>query len=362
MGDRMRRRTFLMMTAATLAGAGTAGAGDEAFRAPAEEAPHARTWLSWPSTSSIYGGGAYFEDVQATLGRLARAIAEHEPVTLCAGAEHHALARELCGPDVALADIPTDDMWIRDSGPVFLTGDRGGLAALDFSFNGWGAKQRHGRDGNLADAIAELRGCPLIDAGLVGEGGGIEYDGDGTLLLTDSCWVNDNRNPGLTRDEIGTRLKAGLGVEKVIWLPGVRGQDITDGHIDGAVRFIRPGLLMTGSYPDDDTDFGTTLEESVAILRRESDARGRSFEIVDIPAAVDVRSTHPDFFRGYANFYVGNGAVYTPEFGDRAADRNASEQLQGLFPDRRIVSLNVDRIYENGGGIHCVTQQEPAIA
>ena len=153
----------------------------------------------------------------------------------------------------------------------------------------------------------------------MGEGGGLEYDGEGTLLLTDSCWVNDNRNPGMSRQEIEAELKSGLGVEKVIWLPGVRGQDITDGHIDGSIRVVRPGLLMTGGFPGDSSDWGLALEESRAILARETDAKGRTFTLVDVPSAVDVRSDWHDFFTGYANYYVGNGAVYTPEF--RCQDR-----------------------------------------
>ena len=141
----------------------------------------------------------------------------------------------------------------------------------------------------------------------------------------------------------------------------MRGQDVTDGHIDGMVRFVRPGVLMTGGPADGDSDWGRLLAESKAILSKAKDARGRSFEITDIPNAEDVRSTQEDFFPGYANYYVGNGAVYTPAFGDTKADALAVETLARLFPGRRIVALEVDRIYENGGGIHCVTQQEPAV-
>ena len=327
---------------------------------PAEHAPHARTWMCWPSNPAVYGDDtAYYEAVQETLARLAAAIALHEPVNLCAAAEHHPLARRLCGPAVTLVDIPTDDMWARDNGAVFVTGP-GGTAAVDFHFNGWGNKQAHDRDHRIAARMADHLGIPLLSAGVTGEGGGLEVDGDGTLLLTDSCWLNDNRNPGMSRAEIEAALKAALGIEKVIWLPGVAGEDITDGHIDGVIRFVRPGLVMLGPFPGDDTAFGDALEESRAILSRTTDARGRPFELVDIPAATTVRSTREDFERGYANFYVGNGALYTPQFGDAKADAHAAETFARLFPGRRIVALDVDRICENGGGIHCVTQQEPA--
>jgi agmatine deiminase len=332
-----------------------------AFYAPAETWPHARTWMCWASTRSAYSDATgYFEEVQATLGRLAAAVAEHEPVTMLAAAEHHGLARRLCGPKVDLLDVATDDMWARDSGPIFLKSKDGGRALLDLNFNGWGNKQVHENDGRVARSIAEALDRPYIKASVVGEGGGLEFDGEGTLILTDSCWVNENRNPGMTRADIEQELKARLGAETVIWLPGVRGRDITDGHIDGSVRFVRPGLLMTGGYPGDRSEWGLVLAESKKILSKAKDARGRPFEIVEVPSAVDVRSTDPDFFTGYANYYVGNNAVYTPRFGDTRADAHAIEALTRLYPNRRIVVLEVDRIYENGGGIHCVTQQEPA--
>ncbi len=332
------------------------------YFAPAEESPHACTWMCWPSRPSLYGGaGRYFENIQQTLGRFAATIAENEPVSMLAAVEHHALASELCGPRVQLVDIPTDDMWARDSGPVFVKSSDGRLGAVDLNFNAWGNKQQHRLDRRVASAIAAKRGCRYFRAGIVGEGGGLEYDGDGTLILTDSCWVNSNRNPGLKREDIETQLRLLLGVEKVIWLPGVRGQDITDGHVDGSVRIVRPGVLMTGGDVEDTSEWGLALRESRRILAKTTDARGRRFALVDIPSAVDVRSSHSDFFSGYANYYVGNGAVYTPQFGDRRADDFAKTTLAQLYPGRRIEMLEVDRIYENGGGLHCVTQQEPAL-
>ncbi len=332
----------------------------QGFYAPAEAAPHARTWLAWASTKSIYGAStAYFEDVQETLGRLAAAIAEYEPVSMMAGAEHHDLARKLCGPRVELVDIKTDDMWARDNGPIFLNNDDGRKAVLDLNFNGWGGKERHSKDCRISRSIADSLNRSYIKADIVGEGGGIEFDGEGTLILTDSCWVNDNRNPGKSQDEIEAELKVRLGVQKVIWVPGVRGEDITDGHIDGSIRIVRPGLLMMDDYHGDSTAWGQVQAESWDILSRTTDAKGRSFEIVEIPIPEKSRSTHPGFFGNYANFYVGNGVVYTPQFGDKPADSRASQSFCKLFPEREIVELNVDRIYENGGGIHCVTQQEP---
>jgi len=360
----LSRRRFVLATAGlALMPAARSRAEEEnigMISVPAEAEPHERTWMAWPSTPRFYGGpGAYFESVQETLGRLAAAIAENEPVSMAAPADQHDLAARLCGPKVQLVAIPTDDMWARDSGPVFVRKTDGGVAAVDFGFNGWGNKQAHTRDSRLAGEIATLAGVDLHDAELCGEGGGIEYDGDGTLLLTESCWVNDNRNPGMTRADIEQRLKAVLGVETVIWVPGVRGLDITDGHIDGSLRFVAPGLIVASSYPGDTSEWAQAHDEALAILAKAHDARGRSFEVVSVPSAAEGRSTSEDFLSSYANYYVGNGALYTPQFGDRKADALAKDVLGRLHPGRRIVQIDADRIYENGGGIHCVTQQQP---
>ena len=331
--------------------------------APAEAAPHAGTWMCWPTDAEIYGGpGAYHEAVQEHLAGLAAAIAEHEPVFLAAGVEHHALARKLCGPKVTLVDIPTDDMWARDNGAVFLTDGKGGLAARDYNFNGWGNKERHSLDKDIAAAMADHAGCPRLVSGLIGEGGGLEYDGEGTLILTESCWVNDNRNPGKSRDAIEAELKADLGIEKVIWIPGIAGEDDTDGHIDGVARITAPGMVVISSAEGDDQDpWNAVIYETRDILANETDARGRAFTVIDVPCPEDVRSDDPDFDIGYANYYVGNGAVYLPEFGDIRRDGFARETFTRLFPGRKVVALNVDRILENGGGIHCVTQQQPLV-
>jgi agmatine deiminase len=362
----LSRRTFVGAAIAAMKAGRAALAAQPAalgYFAPAEESPHARTWMCWPSTRSIYKGPTgYFESVQETLGRLAAAIAEHEPVSLLAAADNQALAARLCGPRVELVDIQTDDMWARDSGPVFLRDRTGKLALFDFNFNGWGGKQDHRLDTRISASIAKRTGCRYFKSAVVGEGGGIEYDGDGTLILNESSWVNDNRNPGWTREHIEIELKADLGVKKVIWLPGVRGKDITDGHIDGSVRIVRPGTLIMGTGPaGDKSEWALADAEAKKILSKATDARGRSFQIAEIPSAADVRSTRDDFFSGYANYYVGNGAVYTPQFGDAKTDSHALATLTRLFPGRTVVALDVDRIYENGGGIHCVTQQEPAV-
>ncbi|MEM7438495.1 MAG: agmatine deiminase family protein [Pseudomonadota bacterium] len=339
------------------------------YVAPAEEDPHARTWMAWPSWKDIYiyddRQDAYYDDVKATIGRLAAAIAEHEPVSMCVPEDQHDIARAACGDKVDLVAIPTDDMWARDSGPVFVSGPNGEKAGVTFNFNAWGGKWDQPLDAKLSERILTHCGVREIKATVVGEGGGFEYDGEGTLLLTESCWVNENRNPGKSRDDIESELRRVLGVEQVIWLQGVADEEETDGHIDGYVRYIRPGVVMMSGIDgvnvpsDTDTIWEEDYRDARERLSKARDAAGRPFEIVELPWATKSRSDDPRFFTSYANFYVGNGAVYSPHFGDDAADARAEETLAQLFPGRRIVMLDVDRIYENGGGIHCVTQQEP---
>ncbi|MEM7294703.1 MAG: agmatine deiminase family protein [Pseudomonadota bacterium] len=358
----MNRRTFVKSIAACSVLPISTSMGEPArWTLPAETAPHAATWMAWPTELAIYEDATYLESVQEQLGQLAAAISQYEPVLMAAREDDFTLVSELCGPRVQAVNIPSNDMWMRDTGPVFVTGQRGALAAVNLNFNGWGDKQQpRSADERMAAGVAENLGVEQIRTHLVGEGGGLECDGEGTMLLTESCWLNDNRNPDVSKAAMTEELKRLFGVEKVIWLPGVRGQDITDGHIDGSIRFVRPGLIMTGGYPDDDSDWGLALTEAREILARETDARGRRFEQVDIPSATDPANDSEYLFTGYANFYIANSAIFTPEFGDKRADKVAMERLAALFPERDIVPLSVDLIYENGGGIHCVTQQQPA--
>ncbi len=339
------------------------------YVAPAEETPHARTWMCWPSRRDIYQYGKrpkdYHDDVKAAIGRLASAIAENEPVTLCAGPDHMTEAQSYCGDRVEIAPIATDDMWARDTGPVFVKDVSGSKAGVTFNFNAWGRKLDLPVDATLSTRLLDHIGVPEIKAAVVGEGGGIEYDGQGTLLLTESCWVNPNRNPGLSRTAIATELNRVLGTQQVIWLKGVAGEEETDGHIDGYVRVIRPGLILmsgTDGVTDrwgHDTIWDDDYRDARQRLQNARDAQGRRFEIVELPWANRTRSQDPRFFASYANFYVGNGAVYSPHFGDDIADARAEAVLGEFFPGRKVVMLDMDRIYENGGGIHCVTQQQP---
>lgn len=332
------------------------------WRMPAEEEEHERTWMCWPSTAEIWGDD--LATVQATTADIALAIADFEPVTMLVRPEERDAAAAMLGDDIELLDAPVDDLWARDTLPNFLVSDNGGvreLAATHAIFNGWGGKQIHDGDTQLAGVVARHLGLELIASGLVGEGGGIEVDGQGTVLAAASCWVNDNRNPGMSRDDVEEALLVLLGAERMIWVDGLAGADITDGHIDTLARFANPSTIVVDAPAVDDPD-DPWVEVAARTLELVEAARtldSEPYDVVEIVQPTSTRGAGDDFLATYMNYYVCNGAVIAPEFGDEAADAAAREVLASLFPDREIVQLNIDALAAGGGGIHCATQQQP---
>lgn len=331
------------------------------WRMPDEGDPHVRTWMAFGASKKVWGG-KLLPVAQRNLALIARTLARYEPVSMLVRKNDLALARKLVGEQVELVECPLDDLWVRDTGPVFVVASDGARAGVGFNFNGWGDKQEHAHDAQVAAAVARQAGVELLRSSLVLEGGGIEVDGQGTALITESCVLNDNRNPGVSRAACEAELRLRLGLEKIIWLPGIKGRDITDGHTDFYARFVRPGVVVAGYDPDPASYDHAVTRQHLKILRAATDARGRALEVVVIEAPGTVRETYAndDFAAGYINFYVCNGAVLAPEFGDSKADAAAGATLRDLFPDREIVQLNIDGIAAGGGGIHCTTQQEPA--
>ncbi len=329
------------------------------YEMPLESEPHERTLMQWPVNLDIYDR-ASLRRVQRAIARIANTIARHEPVAMLVANADAASARALLAGEVELWDIPTDDLWCRDSGPTFVRDASGKLAVAHIRFNGWGNKQPHANDALIAGRVAERLGMPLIETGLVGEQGGVEHDGAGTLLAHASCWVNPNRNR-LSQTEVGEKLLQALGGKKMIWAPGIAGKDITDYHIDALARFVGPGKLLIQLADEIDLDdpWSVSGHETLEILQRSTDARGQKLDIIRLPDPVDIRSAEPDFVASYVNYYVCNGAVIAAQFGDKAADGHAREMLQTLYPGRTIEMIEIDAIGESGGGIHCATQQQP---
>ncbi|WP_137146460.1 agmatine/peptidylarginine deiminase [Mycolicibacterium sp. CR10] len=329
------------------------------WRMPDEGDPHKRTWMAFGASEAIWGA-ELLPEVRRNLAAIAQAIAQFEPVAMLVRSEDLDLARGLVGPSVDLIESPLDDLWMRDTGPVFVKGD-GTKAGVNFNFNGWGERQDFDRDAGVADIVTALAGVESLRTELVIEGGGIEVDGEGTALITESCVLNDNRNPGWSKADVEEELSPLLGLEKIIWLPGIAGKDITDGHTDFYARFARPGVVVAGFDPDPQSYDHDVTVRHLDILKSATDARGRSLEVavLEAPGGVRAEFESDDFAAGYINFYVCNGAVIAPEFGDPETDQAAKQQLERLFPDRRVVQINIDAIAAGGGGIHCTTQQEP---
>ncbi|MYT77736.1 agmatine deiminase [Streptomyces sp. MnatMP-M77] len=347
------------------AASGTVGTGSDRAsegdrRLGAEWDSHARTFMSWPALESVWEEDLPY--VREDIARIARAVAEYEYVVMMARPDQRKAAQRACGSQVEVIPLAVDDMWARDTVPVFVE-EGGEVIGVDFNFNGWGDKQEHTNDARVGRTLLSKYGIERVEAPLVAEGGSFETDGEGTLLITETSIVNENRNPGLSRDAVEADLVETLGVEKVVWLKGVRGEDITDAHVDSLVRFTAPGVvLLDQAFPGTPPDsWSRAADQARAVLSRATDARGRRFEVIDLPQPDLDRITGEgdDFVSTYANFYVANDAVFMPRFGDRKADDRARGILREQFPDRDVVPVAIDTVASGGGGIHCATHDQP---
>ncbi|WP_441251805.1 agmatine deiminase family protein [Kitasatospora sp. McL0602] len=327
----------------------------------AEWESHARTFMSWPASTGIWD--SQLPDVRQDIAGLARAVGGYEPVVMFARPGQEGAAQRACGSDVEVVALAVDDLWARDTVPVFVE-DSGTLKGVDFNFSGWGNKQKeHGNDTKLAEAVLGKYGIPRIGTPVVAEGGSFETDGQGTLLVTESSVVNERRNPGKSRDEIEAELKKALGVSKVIWFAGVRDKDITDAHVDCLVRFAAPGVvLLDQPFPGAPEDvWSRSAAQAKEVLKDATDATGKPLTVIELPQPDPDRITGKGdaFVSSYINFYVANKSLFLPRFGDSAADDRAQQILREHFPGRDIVPLKIDNIASGGGGIHCSTHDQP---
>ncbi|MFD9060913.1 agmatine/peptidylarginine deiminase [Kitasatospora purpeofusca] len=354
-------------SAAAAAGRSSAGADRAAaaagFRVPIDTLRHTRTWMAWPDSTSIWRNK--LAGVQSDIALIAKTIAKYEPVTMCANPASVAKARSMCGSAVTvIGDIPVDDCWMRDTGPVFRTDGVGGLDTIGLNFNGWGNHQTHANDSLVAGRVAAYLGLPFTAAGLVAEGGAVEADGAGTLMATRSSILNSNRNPGKSQAQVESALCAAFGASKVIWFAGIAGQDITDDHVDATSRYLggTTGVVQMPLAGDTDA-WSQDARQQYQILSAATNAQGQRYTVSQIqgPNYNLIRSTDPNFVGSYANYYLCNNAVISAQFGDTRADSAAKATLARLFPGRTVEQLNIDRLGAGGGGIHCVTQQQPAV-
>jgi len=328
------------------------------FRMPAEWEPHKQCWMAFPAREEIWG--EHLANSQKGYAGVARAIAGFEPVNMLAPPAALALATELCGPSVNVLPWDLDDAWMRVMGPNFLKNEQGEMATSIFHFNAWGQKYPYYRkDAALGHHLAEALGTRTFSSPLFMEGGGINVDGEGTLLTTEQCVLNSNRNPGINKKEAEHEFCHALGVSKVIWLPGDEHDQETDGHVDGLACFVQPGTVLAELDPDPASERHRILMENVRALKSATDARGRRLEIRYIEEASNAEALGDRFCRSYINFYIANGGIVMPEYGI-PEDESARKVVAECFPGRKIVGVDIGHIAYGGGGIHCITQQEPA--
>lgn len=330
------------------------------FRMPPEWAQHARTFMEWPVKEALWPEP--FEEILPAFADIVKKIARFEPVTVIARPNLAKEAASFCGPGVEIFELEHNDSWMRDNGPTFITNEDGEIAAVNWIFNAWGGKFPADKDNLVAPELLKHFGINYFDAPFVMEGGSIHVDGAGTLLTTEECLLNKNRNPHLRRNDIENLLRKYLNVSKFIWLKRGWSGDDTDGHVDNVACFARPGLIITQVCSDAADPNYEISKENQALLQQATDATGRSFEIVEIeqpPAVIyqDMRLT-----LSYLNFYFVNGGIILPVFGGECAktDAAAEKTLKEVFTERQIVTVNGGIIARGGGNVHCLTQQMPA--
>jgi agmatine deiminase len=291
-----------------------------------------------------------------------RSISAFEKVTLITNEDTVEAARRLCGEAAEYLVIPHNDAWMRDNGPTYVKSAEGMLAGIDWKFNAWGEKYHpYYLDGRVAGEVLKQYGIPGIKVPIVLEGGSIHVDGEGTLLTTEQCLLNPNRNPQLDRNQIEEVLKSHLNVSKIIWLKKGLYGDETDGHIDNAACFAKPGtVLMQACHEPGNPNYEIT-RENLEILNQITDAKGRKLEIVEIPQPPERYYKGVSLTLSYLNFYFVNNGIILPLFGGDAAgtDQRAEQVLRELFPGRRIVPVDGMKLIKEGGNVHCITQQVP---
>lgn len=327
---------------------------------PAEWSGHARTWMAWPCRLEPWGSAEGLLRAQVAYAKVARAISGFEKVTMAVRPQDVDEARMAIGRGIEIAAVDIDDSWVRDSGPIFVTDGQDGVAGVHWRFNAWGNKYRpHDNDAAFGERVLDALDMRLYEGPMVLEGGSIAVDGEGTLITTEQCLLNPNRNPNLSRQQIEERLALYLGVTKIIWLGEGLEDDETDGHVDNIACFAGPGKVMVYQSRSKGDFNDRVMQDNLARLASARDARGRKLEIIEVPEPAP-RERHDGrrLDMSYINFYYANHGIVLPSFDD-PADQDVLRLMERTFPDRRIVQVPILDIVQGGGGIHCITQQQP---
>lgn len=327
------------------------------FVMPPEWAEHKCTWTAWPHDEPLWVG--YLEAVRREFTDFLNTLAQYEHVSLIV-ADDESLkdAQSRLKGDISFHLIPHNDLWLRDSGPTFIT-KSGQVAGINWIFNGWGNKYSCTLDNNIPLEIKKINDLPLFSPPVVMEGGSLEVNGKGSLLTTRQCLLSPERNKELSEAQIEDILKDYLGVSKILWIDNGLEGDHTDGHIDTIIRFTDSNTIVAVECHDkNDANYETT-RKNLDVLRTYTDVDGKPFRIVPLPLPVIYRELDGERLPPtYANFYIANNVVIVPLYDD-PNDEKALEILKPLFPDRTVIGLSSKNLISGGGSFHCVTQQQP---
>lgn len=336
---------------------------------PAETARHERTWMAFPAEGETLGAtDAAREEGYVTWTAVAHAVAEFEPVSMLVDPSEISRARRMLSTSIDIVEAPVDEFWMRDSGPTFVIDeDRpGALGAVDWIFNGWGAPEwaEWRKAAQHARIIAEVAGAELVSSALVNEGGGIHVDGEGTVLLTETVQLDPRRNPYADRQRVEAEMARTIGATTAVWLPRGLTRDYddfgTNGHVDIVATIVSPGRLLLHDQQNPDHPDHAVTRDLRALLSEQTDAAGRRFEVIGIPAPSTLRDEEGPVDWSYVNHLVTNDGVVACGFGEEKADAVAREILADAYPGRRVVTVDARPLFDRGGGIHCITQQQPA--
>ncbi|MBC2774033.1 agmatine deiminase family protein [Rhizobium sp. AQ_MP] len=339
------------------------------WRMPSETAPHDRTWMAFPREGTTLGSGeAWKETGYQAWTAVAHSIAEFEPVTMVVDPSERQRARRMLGSHVELVEMPLDEFWMRDLGPTFVLDDARPtvLGAVDWVFNGWGdhAWAQWKQSAEIARMIASHSGAELVSSLLVNEGGGIHVDGEGTVLVTETVQLDPRRNPFADKSRVEAELARTIGATKVIWLPRGLTRDYepfgTSGHVDIVATIAAPGTLLLHRQANPDHPDHAVMRDLRDFLAQTTDASGRTWRILDLDAPAAIRDEDGFVDYSYVNHLAVNGGVIACGFGDEKADAAACAILEEAYPGRRVVSVDSRPIFARGGGVHCITQQQPS--
>jgi len=339
---------------------------EKKFYMPPEWYPHTCCWMQWPYNNPNHDGYGTvpswshfdFDKGRLAWSNVANSIAKFEKVKMIVHPDEISKAKKLLNSEIEIIQLKIDDCWARDSGAIFLINKENKLGGIDWEFNGWGKFKPFDSDNKVAKFMIQNSSATYFKNNMILEGGSIHVDGEGTLLTTEQCLLNKNRNPQLSKAEIENNLKEYLNINKIIWLKNGTDEG-TDGHVDNIACFVKVGTVLALSCKDKNDPFYERINENLEILRNSTDNRGRKLNVIELEMSYKRLIPDDDEPSSYINFYIANKGIVMPSFEDEKADNRAKTIVQSVFPDRKIIAINGIDISMGGGNVHCITQQQP---